>query len=604
MIIISLVFSILYLSALLYLFIKNPKDIKKILSFLAGIILTAVINLIIWQPTLKTEVLQKLNRSPVLLIDKSLSMSQFNSDSILQSLRSEFKDLKKIRVFTFGESCKSEDIKDIKFIDSTSLFPENFIQDNMHSTIILISDALFQNLPDSKTLSQNSQMYYTPLKRMSYSNHITISHPLEINQTGSKKTAIDIEISGYSKDSLNQLTLKLFSNDKELNSKVINYSTGNIYLTKSMNIPQLTFGRHLLTLKAFQNNSLIQSKELVVKSTPEDFKINISSNSPSLDERFIRLAIKKNEYFKISDTYNSDISIIFNEKTKSKSSVNLYILNNTPLFNLKENTIALSSNEPNFMNFSSLPKPQRLYQSAMQGKAVITGIIDDKKIPVLTQFIGKKNISLHLNVAGFWKWDFRDQYPTNNISQLFTSSLLDYLKESSIKSKLSEPLVIKTDLSKSPLSNTYTIYHPFSDPSGNNFLNFTFLDKKGNKVFNRQKKLNTLLEKDTIIINTERDYTSCLFDLNYGNKTFNIEKKTTSNNVNPEISTSDQNELFLNKFFHKLDITDSEMISQILNKDYESKNITITKEFNFHRNWYLLITAILLLTVFWAIKQD
>lgn len=604
MILVSFVFSIIYLSALLYLYIKSRKEIRKVISLFSGIILTMIINLIIWQPTFKTEVLQKEDRSPILLIDRSLSMNQFNSDSILKSIRSDIKDIKKIRVFTFGESCQTENIKDINFTDSASIFPEEFIQKNIHSPLILLSDALYQNQPNSLTLSENKQMYYIPLKRKDYSNHITLNTSSEIIQSGQKKAVIDIELSGFAKDSLNQLTVKLFKNNKELKSKTITYKSGNIYLTKSLTIPQLPFGRHILSLNTYQNDSLIQTKELILKSTPDIFKINISSNSPSLDERFIKLAIQKTENLKISDSNNSDISIIFNKKQKSTSLVNLYISNSTMPLDFKENTIKITSNEPGFMNFTSLPKPRKIYNSSLKGKKIITGSIDDKKIHILTQVINENSISLFLNITGFWKWDFRDLYSSNNPDQSFTSSLLDYLKKTAIKTRLSEPLVIKTDLRNLPHSDIYTIYHPFSNPSDNNTLNLTLIDNKGNKVFNRKKKLNTLLEKDTVIINTEKSYSSSLFELSYGSKNFNIEKQVTANNNIMEISTSDQNQLFLNKYFHKLDIKDKSKLSQITNKDYISKSITINKEFNIHRNWYLLISAILLLTILWAIKPD
>lgn len=187
MILFTLIFSVIYLFAISFLYLSGNKRFKNLLRLLAGIALLICINLITWQPVLKTEIIKDYDQTPILLIDNSSSMDQFNSQSSLDSLLSVLGDSLKYKTYAFGSQRYKTETNKISFNDTLSFFPANFINKHQNIPLILLSDGLFNYQTQIDNISKSTMSFYLPLKRIRHSNFIDLQVAPAIEIKSQKK---------------------------------------------------------------------------------------------------------------------------------------------------------------------------------------------------------------------------------------------------------------------------------------------------------------------------------------------------------------------------------------------------------------------------------
>lgn len=612
MLLFVLTFSVMYLIGIIYLFSINKKGLKNITKLILGIILILSLNIIIWQPAFTTEVIKEIDNNPILLIDNSLSMTQFNSDSTINTLTKNMSKISSLKAFTFGSSIKRGDINNITFNDSTTLFPSEIFNKHKHSPIILISDALFNSIPEDIELSSKNRLYYIPLKRVSYYEYIHFEAPNKIVQKGFKQINLPVTITGHSENILNDMSIEISSNGKSISKKNLTLQRGDYTISQDIPISPQPSGRHIITIKLIRNNKPIQKKEAILYSMPEHQSIHIKNENPSLDSRFLKLAINKRDDLKITTDENADISIIFSNtkrELKTKSGLTLFIgslLKNSATIPFNKNFIELESNDAHFMEFKTVPAPLKIFKSTNLNQNILTSNINNTLIPILSQNILSDRIDMHLNIQGFWKWDFKDEY-TSDLSEFsFTNSLLSHISSNALKSKYKEPQIIHLRSDKFPLTEIFTIYNPLNIPTPKDSVYIYIVNNKGKEAFKRCKSINTLLESDTLmLIESGIDSTTFLFKVKYGKREYSIKKTTAKSKSNTELNPNDQNIYFLDKNFQRIDINNTIQINKLFNnQNTKIKNQTILKQYKLQRNWSVLIITILLFTIIWLIKED
>lgn len=611
MILIVSIFSALYLLGSLYLFIKLPKTISALFRLTANIILIGIINIVIWQPHFSTTQIKQVDTTPIILFDNSISMKYFNVDSSLSGLRNQLDTLNKFNTYFFGENVREEHLSNITFNDSISKFPHSFIENNNSKTIVLISDALCNNLHSEKSISNKSNLYYLPLKRIAYQNYCHFSNPIEFHQTNALSSHLPIQINGHNKDSSQILQFEITKDDKVISKKTVHTPTNSYSISDSLKLPLLKPGRHIIKIKMKTDEQKEQVSEALIISEPKFFNIKIHETKPSLDSRFFKLALSKRSDFKIIKNNRVSISVLFDNKEEESNYLNskvvLYIgdaISKASIISDKREVIELSSNSIDFMNFKLFPYPSSIfYHKSTNLSPIITTTIDSSKYPILSKRVKNKKTYLYLYTKGFWSWDFQEKNNHNKSSETFTNSLLDYLKESLIKSNYTKPDIILSN--NGQFNNIFNIYHPYTKPSSHDSV-YIFINLKGKENLIYSNKLNSYLQKDTIVIpSLKTDITTYKVITKYGNKEFETTKTLYKKETNFEINSSDQNSIFLEKHYKKLDTKSiKDLKKQIISNETHIKNETIIKQIKLQRNWPFFVIVILLLTLLWSYKEN
>lgn len=608
MILLVITFSLLYLGGITYLFIKSRKDITKVIKFISGILFLIILNLLIWQPKFKTERIKDIDYTPTILIDNSLSMKQFNSIETITMLNSVLEEKHTLKTISFGTSVREQSFTENNFNDSTSFFPTDFFHKHKSGPILIVSDALFNNLPNEVPNPKNNLYFYTKLKRISHTDYLNIQITKKTEVISGNVFELPITFSGFSSIDKNKVNLSFYNNEKKISEDEVTIPAGNFTYKKTIKLPPLPSGRHLLKTIVNTPKSNSQHKEIIINSIPKEQTIYIDNRKPSLDIRFLKLALANNDFFKISTTKESDISIIFPQTKNdfhSKSKVNLFIGNNIKKA-FKSTSVYLESIDSRYMSFKTLPPPQNFYNNSIKGQDIISATINNIKYPILTQVIKGGNTNLHLNLSGLWKWEFSQNKNNTYYDNSFISTLLDHLKDNAIKTDFKKPIIVHSQLSEHPFKDVFNIYHPFQKPSLKDSLFLYTVDSKRHKKLIRQKSLNLLLESDTLLTNrTISDSTTYMFQIRYNNDTYEITKTIQRQKLNLESSSNDQNTLFLNKHFQELDLNNKEQLNQIFNPDKDSSvKETITNIYRIKRNWLILLLTILIISIFWSIKEE
>lgn len=601
-------FSILYLFGAVFLFIKLPKTISAFFRFIANIVLICIINIIVWQPVFSTKYIKQIDNTPVVLIDNSISMNFFDVSNSLKLLTNQLDSANIFKTYFFGKKLREGDISKTSFNDSISKLPFNFLENSNSKAIILISDALCNNLHFEKNLAYKSNLYYMPLNRVSYKGFNQFTNPSEIHQKEDQLIKLPIQIDGYSKDSSQTLNFEVTKNERVICQKVVHTPINSYSFSEIFEIPNFKTGRHLVKISMKKAGNIEQISEALIISEPKKYNIKFFNQNPCLDSRFLKLSILKRKEFDIVKSERADISIYFNILKKTpESKTNLYIANsipNTSIIPNNKETIELNSTNLNFINFNHFPSPTSIFSSKASGHIPILNTeISKVNYPILSKSVKSKETAINLYIKGFWRWDFQEKNDLNNTSATFTNSLLDLLKENFIKSHYSKPEIILSE--NTNLKNTFNIYHPHTEPSGDDSVYvFHILKEKEHLIYSNS--LNSYLKKDTIIFNSPKNDTSAYkIKTKYGKKRFETIKQSYKKTHNSEINSSNQNTIFLEKYFKKLDKNSiKEFKKQITLNQAFNKSETITKQIKLQRNWPLLIIAILLITFLWSYKEN
>ncbi len=610
MILFTLIFSVIYLFAISFLYLSGNKRFKNLLRLLAGIALLICINLITWQPVLKTEIIKDYDQTPILLIDNSSSMDQFNSQSSLDSLLSVLGDSLKYKTYAFGSQRYKTETNKISFNDTLSFFPANFINKHQNIPLILLSDGLFNYQTQIDNISKSTMSFYLPLKRIRHSNFIDLQVAPAIEIKSQKKVSFPVTLSGYSEKDNDEVTLKITNQKSLLLTDKIKTPSKNYIISPNIEIPPMPAGRHLIKTSLMRDNRILDTRETVIKVNPDIFKVFIEHEKPSLDYRFLKLAIQKRKDFKISSKKECDISIYFDGSQNSLTNdalINLVIgnsLKNPKTISLDNDFINLKSKTPLFMNFNSVGAPDKIFKSQISTQPIITSELRNKTISILSKRISNNKIQFYLNVNGFWRWDFTDNYLNNLNDNSFIDALLNTLKDNALKATSKMPTIHHCKSENFPMSELFTIYHPLTNPSANDSVFVFGKNKKGDKVLIRAKQLNTLLADDTLIVkDSSTSNFSYEFKLTYGKQEYIITKEIPTQKINKEISSNDQNTFLMDNFFQKINLKDTTFIKSLFKKQLNKKH-TVTKFFKLQRNWILLIITIILLSIIWSIKEE
>lgn len=607
-----------------------------------------------WQPSFKiTRLATHENRIPV-LIDVSSSMQLFNTDSAFTFLNFFYENYSKkysdqeaqFIFFTFGDSLRLiQKPETLTTKDKNSFFPR-FIGNNLlrkSNKIILLSDGNWSNTISPRHAVYNKQCYYVPLKQIVNPAYLHIeTESRQQSVVSDTLVVITANISGY-KPQNNAVDITCRSRQKIIAKKRIPVDSGFFNETIKLPIRGKKVGITLYELTAeLETDSIKSTCYILYTITPSRLSTYLYSSRPSLDRRFITLALQRNGEWDILDRPDqtnkkriTDLLIIFDWDAQSRQLYERYrsssvafigclpcdknIFNKTPVFNPTLSpdfryTLNNWTGEdfPPPKGFITCPKtPYRVQKVYMTHASSPSKTSTGGESPLLFEARYKNRSSLHLPVKGIWRWDFLPHSLDKSKDYQFFSDILldrmqkviDYNRNNEFYAYPKFSPIYEND------SLAFRLAFPASLQDATKLdISFTLATLDGNTVY-RTNYSSTLFQSYTHVLKAPPmkpgTYTyTCTMTTAGSRKTYGDSITVLTSNA--EIRMLGQNTLVLNELGKPLTTFDTSISNPLLNdnKIAPDKSIkTVTRSIQLNRSWFLLIVIFVLFSAEWFLRR-
>jgi hypothetical protein len=285
-----------------------------------------------FQPMLSFKTVAMNEAGADVFIDVSKSMQLFHPNEIFKSCnalknsvasRSPHNDA--LRFFCFGDSLRQcpEALENISFSDKRSTFPSEM---DKRRTVVIISDANWSNPSIAPSLLENKNCYFLPMRDFSpkpFLNLDCISFRTPVVQDSVSLALFNVQ--GFA-GTPSFLRVSVKHNNTPLLSRRLKVDRGYFSDTLSFRFPTAVPGRSLYTVEIKDSvDSLYCRQSLMGNVIPQVLTATLYSSTPTLDERFISLAMGKDDAWKFdtSDGVRSDVVFLLNWDGKAKRMMSL-----------------------------------------------------------------------------------------------------------------------------------------------------------------------------------------------------------------------------------------------------------------------------------------
>ena len=313
--------AVFLLTALYYFRIGLKKTIFFSLCAIRALIVMALCA-IIFQPTFKISTIAPEDQGAIVVLDVSKSMRLFNADSSLFRFLATLKNIPSgkphgsvpVRIVCFGDSTRPlSQGSPISFSDEHSYFPNRLGQDlESHSRVLIISDGNWSNPSLPRGLLQDKTCYY--IKLPSFSPRPFLHMEFISTQQQAVQDSISILrllMQGFKKTATS-LNIAAMLSGKRVARASRKVNAGYFSDTVSVSLPSSRPGRSLCTVVAVDSSDSLSSLLYLVRDVvPSTVKAFICASQPTLDKRFIALALSKCETWKFDDA-GFDVLFILN----------------------------------------------------------------------------------------------------------------------------------------------------------------------------------------------------------------------------------------------------------------------------------------------------
>lgn len=599
-------------------------------AYQKAILITVRIAIIIFvflafaEPVFKFQRLLSPDQTIPVLIDASQSMNLFSPESTiispLKSLVSSKKLLQQkpsFRFYLFGDSLREiYELDSIKFTDKNSYFPFDFDNNalNFSSEILLITDGNWSNESIPRDILASKNIYYHNLNRFSPSPYLKISFAEKNSSvTGSSNFNIEARLETRTRHK-NKCTIKVYNKNTLLCTNEQTIDSGAFSNTILLSVPELKPGKHVLRIEASLDNDSLHAVDYAMFTTiPESFKYAIVSTEPSLNQRFLKLALSKSRNFTEVNLKRSNADVIFFLSWNSNAKKQLGKLEKNGIISfisvlpdasiLKPSkafsyikTFALSQHFYD-LHTANLPPPSQIPISrSIKNVSPLLSVVntaDTTPIVFSGDFLNRS--VLGLAVPDFWKWDFWpiSHETTGEESVLFSDLFINILKDMLIERSYADQY---TACPVSPVTESDSIRFFLSLPSKKMTDSAHIAFSIHNDT--SDTKIDTILTSLSGLSNVE----FVMKGLSAGNYSYKSTLKTRNGSLeysdtlfvksdNQELMVNGQNNSLLKEFAHQTRISDTVFDS----KTTHVSETTITEHFDITRTWYLLFLILLLI---------
>jgi hypothetical protein len=247
-----------------------------------------------FQPSCTVRTLAIDKGSTAVLIDASKSMGLFKTDSLLSRLAALAGSPgdAPVRFFCFGDSlrrCDPAAVPKTGFTDKTSFFPSGL---SKWRTLIILSDGNWSNPSFSPAAFEGKNCYYVPLPSMSprpFLRSACVS--FQTPAIKDSASAAIIALQGF-KTTGDALAIEVRRAAKPLMRRSRLIPAGYFSDTVSLRFPTEQTGRYLYGIRISNAaDTVCAQMNLVGDVVPAAFTAAAVASSPSLDQRFLSLAI-------------------------------------------------------------------------------------------------------------------------------------------------------------------------------------------------------------------------------------------------------------------------------------------------------------------------
>jgi hypothetical protein len=280
-----------------------------------------------FQPVFKIPIVEPKDRRAVVLLDVSKSMRLFNADSSVSRFMAALSNppLGGPRGLAADQICFGDSTRALprrtraSFSDEHSFFPDGFGQDQRMRgrSILIVSDGNWSNPSLPRALFENNTCYYVKLPSFSprpflHAEFIAPQQPV-IQDSASIARLL---LQGYKKTDSPLDVIAAFSG-RRIAHTTCKARTGYFSDTVSIRLPSSKPGRFLYTIAAADPaDSLGALLYRVCDVLPRTVRARVCATRPSLDKRFISLALSKDAW-KL-DTAAADVLFILEWDAKAQ----------------------------------------------------------------------------------------------------------------------------------------------------------------------------------------------------------------------------------------------------------------------------------------------
>jgi len=303
--------AVFLLTALYYFRTGLKKTIFFTLCAIRALIVMALCA-IIFQPTFKIRTIAPEDQGAIVLLDVSKSMRLFNADSSLFRFLATLKNIPSgkphgsvpVRIVCFGDSTRPLSQGSlISFSDEHSYFPNRLGQDlESHGRVLIISDGNWSNPSLPRGLLQDKTCYY--IKLPSFSPRPFLHTEFIFTQQQAVQDSIStirLLMQGFKKTA-GSLDIAATLSGRRVARASRKVNAGYFSDTVSVSLPSSRPGRSLCTVAAIDSSDSLSSLLYLVHDVvPGTVKASICASQPTLDKRFIALALSKGETWTFDD---------------------------------------------------------------------------------------------------------------------------------------------------------------------------------------------------------------------------------------------------------------------------------------------------------------
>jgi hypothetical protein len=246
------------------------------------------------------------------LIDASQSMQMFGADSLVRALdkalakhgSSGGRKGARISYFCFGDSLRPcPPLKNVAFADSRSAFP---LQLNQYeairnaSAVVIVSDGSWSNAYRPRASIERTNSYYIRMPTIANRPFLQVhADAMTVEAVRDSVAHASISIHGY-KRSREAIELSCFRRAHRITGKRAEFDSGFFADTVLLRLPTSRVGTFLYTIGArVADDSLFAATHILHHVMQQSFTASLYAPSPSLDKRFLMLALAKSDSWRM-----------------------------------------------------------------------------------------------------------------------------------------------------------------------------------------------------------------------------------------------------------------------------------------------------------------
>lgn len=435
------------------------------------LLLAAILLCALFEPSLRFTKLKTERTGTCVLLDVSASMSMFQPDTgvarLLAFLRDSLMehgdgDGPPVKVLWFGDSLRVAPRGEYpRFGDRRSTFPRlpHDLSRTLHETII-ISDGNWSGKVDLSGPIKEKECSYVPLTLGSPHRHLSVRCPDDLPYVAADSSSpAKIIVEGFSSQ---RATVALVCRTRggRLVRRSVPVDSGFFSKAVSLSIPARVPGVHLIEIEAsLSEDSTHSTCYTLQRVTDGTVFIHTYAASPSLDKRFLTLALKRHTDWHIADVSGdddlseTDLLVLFDWNATARNLVDslpgracVLCIGCLPCPEVKSTPVSSWTLAPGelldpvmaqWVGMLSLPPATYVAcTKALAGhrKTILEWKGDartgEREIgPVLFETRTKGRPHLALPVRGFWQWDFRPLLLTKNRNTPFSALLVHAMRQ-------------------------------------------------------------------------------------------------------------------------------------------------------------------------------